>query len=109
MDLHDCDQTGIKVVCLRFFGVENLHWVGSSWDGEDGSFIEILRELDGIQRSRSHDQFHISSFLYSLEEKNRIFPVKRFIPLTARTPEPQLDPRTFFNKPKSTSVWIVLS
>ena len=49
MDLHDSDETGIQVVRLRLFGVENLHWVSSSWDGEDGRFIEILRELHGVQ------------------------------------------------------------
>ncbi|KAF3853914.1 hypothetical protein F7725_014602 [Dissostichus mawsoni] len=26
MDLHDSDETGIQVVRLRLFGVENLHW-----------------------------------------------------------------------------------
>lgn len=51
MNLHDCDETGIQVVCLRFFGVENLNRISSSRDGEDGRFIEILRELHSIQCS----------------------------------------------------------
>ncbi len=69
MDLHHGDETGIQVVCLRFFGVENLHWEGSSWDGEDGSFKEILGELDGIQCSRGHNQLHVFTFLDRLKEK----------------------------------------
>lgn len=42
MDLHYSDEAGVQVVRLGLFGVENLHWEGSPWDGEDGSFEEIL-------------------------------------------------------------------
>lgn len=68
MDLHDSDETGIQVVCLRFFGVEDLHWESSSWDGEDGSFKEILGEFDSIQCSRGHYQLHVFAFLDRLKE-----------------------------------------
>lgn len=71
MNLHDSDETGIQVVSLRFFSVENLHWVGSSWDSEDGCFIEILRELHSVQSGRRDDQLHVCAFLYSLGQKNR--------------------------------------
>ncbi len=72
MDLHHGDETGIQVVRLRFFGVENLHWEGSSWDGEDGSFKEILRELNGVQRRRRHDQLHVFTLLYRLKDKEDV-------------------------------------
>lgn len=70
MNLHDCDETGVQVVRLRFLGVENLHWVGPSWDGEDGSFIEILGELHGVQCRRRHNQLHVCAFLYRLRWTN---------------------------------------
>ena len=35
MDLHNSNEGSIKVVCLRLFGVEDLHRVCSSGDGED--------------------------------------------------------------------------
>lgn len=66
MDLHYSDETGIKVVSLRFFGIKNFYWVCSSWDGEDGCFIEILGELHSVQSSRCYDQLHVCAFLYSL-------------------------------------------
>lgn len=69
MDLHDGDETGIQVVCLRLFGVEHLHWVGTPWDGEDGRFVEVLRELDGIKCGRSHNEFHVRAFLHRLKER----------------------------------------
>ena len=50
VDLHDGDETGVKVIRLGFFAVEHLHRVGPSRDGEDGRFVEVLGELDGIQR-----------------------------------------------------------
>lgn len=72
MNLHDGDETGVQVVRLRFFGVENLHWEGSSRDGEDGRFKEILGEFDSIQCSRRHDQLHVFAFLYRLKEMDRV-------------------------------------
>ena len=35
MDLHNSNEGSVKVVCLRLFGVEDLHRVCSSGDGED--------------------------------------------------------------------------
>lgn len=67
MDLHYSDETGVQVVCLGLFGVENLHWEGSPRDGEDGSFEEILWELDGIERRWGHDQLQVFAFLYRLK------------------------------------------
>ena len=71
MDLHDGDETGIQVVCLRLFAVENLHWESSSRDGEDGSFKEILGEFDGVQSCRGDDELQVFTFLHRLEEKER--------------------------------------
>lgn len=68
MDLHNGDETGIQIVGLRFFGVQDLHWESSSWDGEDGSFKEILGEFDSIQCRRRHDELHVFAFLYRLKE-----------------------------------------
>ncbi|KAF3853912.1 hypothetical protein F7725_014600 [Dissostichus mawsoni] len=64
MDLHDSDETGIQVVRLRLLAVQNLHWERSSWDGEDGRFTEILRELHSIQCSRGHNQLQLFALLY---------------------------------------------
>lgn len=71
MDLHDRDEAGIQVVCLRLFGVENLHWVGSARDGEDGSLKEVLGELDGIQGGGGHDELHVFALQHRLREKKR--------------------------------------
>lgn len=68
MDLHNSDETHIQVVSFGFSGVQDLNWEGSSWDGEDGGFEEILGELDGIQRGRGHYQLHVFAFLYSLKK-----------------------------------------
>ena len=110
MDLHACDETGVQVVRLRFFTVQNLHWESSAWDGEDGRFEEILRELHGVQSSRGHDQLHVFALLYRLKdteevivcEKGRFF--KILFGLVCRMLK-----NTFLRSPKSTSVWIVLS
>lgn len=67
MNLHDGDEAGVQIVGLGFFGVKNLNWIRSSWDGEDGRFVEILRELDGVQRGRSYDQLHVCALLYRLK------------------------------------------
>ena len=71
MNLHDCDETGVQVVRLRFFGVEDLHWVSSSWDCEDWRFVEILRELHSVQCGRRYNQLHVCAFLYSLRQTKR--------------------------------------
>ena len=36
MDLHHSDEGSIQVVRLRLLRVEDVHWVGAAWDGEDG-------------------------------------------------------------------------
>lgn len=71
MNLHDCDETGVQVVRLRFFGVEDLHWISSSWDGEDGRLVEILGELHSVQCGRRYDQLHVCAFLYSLRQTKK--------------------------------------
>lgn len=110
MNLHDSDEAGIQVVRLRFFGVKNLYWIRSAGDGEDGSFIEILRELHSIQCSWCHNKLHVCALLYSLTNTRRDtqnpfclwFSIKSEI----KCRKPLL---TFLRRPKRTSVWIVLS
>lgn len=70
MNLHDSDETGVEIVCLRLFGVEDLHWVRSAWDGEDRCFIEILRELHSVQCGGCNDQLHVCALLYRLTNTN---------------------------------------
>ena len=71
MNLHDSDQAGVQIVRLRFFGVKNLHWICSARDGENGGFVEILRELDGVQRSGCYNQLHVRALLYSLRKQRK--------------------------------------
>ena len=66
MDLHDGDEAGVQVVRLGLLGVQHLHGVRPTGDGEDGRLVEILGELDGVQRGRRHDQLHVRAFLHSL-------------------------------------------
>ena len=68
MDLHDGDEAGVQVVRLGLLGVQDLHGVRSPGDGEDGSFVEVLGELDGVQRGRRHDELHVRAFLHRLGE-----------------------------------------
>lgn len=121
MDLHDSDQAGIQIICLRFLCVQYFHWICSTWDGEDGSFIEILGKLHCIQGGWSDNQLHILPFLNRLKG-NAMWLTEKDYPKTHRhsNPIPRIQfPTggrvtkehliTFFNNPKSTSVWIVLS
>ena len=48
VDLHDGDETGVEVIGLGFFGVEDLDWISATGDREDRGLEEILRELDGV-------------------------------------------------------------
>lgn len=73
VDLHDRDQTGVQVVRLGFSGVQDLHGERSSRDGENGSFKEVLGELDGVQRGGRHDQLHVFTFLDGLKEARQTF------------------------------------
>lgn len=47
MDLHNSNEGSIEVVCLRLFGVEDLHRVCSSGDGEDRLGEREGREEEG--------------------------------------------------------------
>lgn len=73
VDLHDRDQTGVQVVRLGFSGVQDLHGERSSRDGENGSFKEVLGELDSVQRGGRHDQLHVFTFLDGLKETRQTF------------------------------------
>lgn len=42
VDLHDCDQAGIQIVSLRFFRVQNLHWICTTRDSKNRCFIKVL-------------------------------------------------------------------
>lgn len=67
MDLHDSDQAGIQIICLGLLCVQDLHRVCSTWDGEDGRFIEVLGKLHCIQGGWGDDQLHVLPFLNRLK------------------------------------------
>lgn len=59
MDLHDGDEGSVEVVGFWFLGVENLYREGTTWNGEDGTFIEIFGELFGVEGGRGNDDLKI--------------------------------------------------
>lgn len=120
MDLHDRDQAGVQIVCLRLLCVQDFHRICSTWDGEDGSLVEVLRKLHCIQGGWGDNQLHVLPFLNGL--KGNVTWLTKGLPKRHKDSKPNLRIQfptgvrvtkehlgTFFNNPKSTSVWIVLS
>ena len=54
MNLHHSNESSIKVVSLCLLGVEHVHWMSTTRNGEDGLFESIEREINTTGRHREH-------------------------------------------------------
>ena len=64
MNLHDGNKRGVEVVAFRLFGIKHFDRIGSSGDGEDRAFVEILGELFSVEGRRGDDDLEVWSSLY---------------------------------------------
>jgi hypothetical protein len=59
MDLHDGDQRGIQVIALGLLRIEDLDRERSTGNGENGTAVEVLGELFGIEGGGSDDDLEV--------------------------------------------------
>mmetsp|Transcript_7965 Transcript_7965/g.18853 ORF Transcript_7965/g.18853 Transcript_7965/m.18853 type:complete len:269 (+) Transcript_7965:1396-2202(+) len=61
MDLHNGDESGIKIVRLWFLGVKNFHRKCSAGNGKDGALEEVGAKLLSIERRTCNNNLHVRS------------------------------------------------